>query len=88
MKGADEETLRRSISCGLAAARARKPFWTFKQNLSEDSFFVQGLAGTPEGVVYRFSYDSMSARRITFEPCPNPTAGTDPDQRTEFRCSR
>jgi len=88
LEGADEETLRQSISCGLAAARTRKAFWTFKQNLSEDSNFAEGLAGTPDGVIYRFTYDSPPGRRITVEPCTKPAAGTNSDHRTQFQCLR
>ena len=86
-ESASEEMLRYSVSCGLAAAKSHRPFWTFKQDPSEDSFYGQGLVGTAEGAIYRFRYDSQTygPGRITFELCPKPAAATE-DRRIVFRC--
>ena len=90
---ADEDTLRQSVACGVAAAGERKPFWTFTQGQGIDSWVAQGLLGTVEGIVYRFSYDSAPCggpgcpARISFERCAKPAVATS-RWMTEFRCLR
>jgi hypothetical protein len=90
--GVDEEALRQSVACGVAAAGERKAFWTFKQNQGVDSWVADGLAGTTEGTIYRFSYDSAPcggpgcASRIRFDRCEKPETATDPYKVSHFRC--
>jgi hypothetical protein len=90
---AGEATLRQSVECGVAAASNRKGFWTFTQSPGIDSWVAQGLVGTPEGTVYRFSFDSAPcggpdcAARISFERCAKPVAGVVAGRAPEFRCS-
>src|SRR5688572_9867993 len=51
------QALQQAISCGLAAAEERKPFWTFRRQAGIDSILFDGLVGTSNGVIYQFSYD-------------------------------
>ncbi|MPZ21130.1 MAG: hypothetical protein GEV06_25010 [Luteitalea sp.] len=92
---ADEEALQRSLSCATDAANARRPFWTFKQNQGIDSWIAQGLLGTEEGTVYRFSFDSAPCggpgcpSRFLVEPCESPAVSSGPSHvGAEFNCNR
>ena len=91
---ANEAALQKSVGCGVAAAPNRQAFWTFKQEQGIDSWVAQGLVGTREGLVYRFSYDSYPCGgsgcpgRISFERCDNPEAITAQYERAEFRCRK
>lgn len=49
--------LQQAISCGIAAAKERKPFWAFQKRVGIDSILFDGLVGTSSGVIYQFSYD-------------------------------
>jgi hypothetical protein len=63
---ADESTLQRFVACAVESAQQRIPFWTFEQQLGIDGWVAQGLFGTPDGQIQRFSYDSA--------PCGNDSA--------------
>jgi hypothetical protein len=90
---AGDEILRRVIACGREAARQRRPFWTFVTHDGIDSWLAEGLLGTPEGAIERFSYDSDPCGgggcKSTFEtaPCPRPALGTDPRHGPTFTCA-
>lgn len=56
--------LQRSLACAYDAAKARRSFWTLKQEHGIDSVLYQGLLGTPEGTIHQFWYDSA--------PCGGP----------------
>lgn len=91
---ADEAALQKSVACGAAAASSKRAFWTLKQDQGIDSWVANGILGTTEGIIYRFSYDSAPcggpgcASRITFQRCDQPSAATGSYQRAEFRCER
>jgi hypothetical protein len=91
---ADERALQKSVECGLAAASAKRTFWTFNQDRGIDSTMLTGILGTSEGIIYRFSYDSDPCggsgcpSRISFERCDRPVARTIASGRSEFWCSR
>jgi hypothetical protein len=91
---ANEAALQKSVACGIAAAAKHQPFWTFKQEQGIDSWVALGLVGTPEGLVYRFSYDSAPCGgphcpgRISFERCESPQAVAGQYNRAEFRCTK
>jgi hypothetical protein len=66
------EEMRRFLSCGLDAAKRRKPFWTLKQEQGFDSLVFQGLLGTAEGTIFRFSYDTHhSEARVAPDGSPS-----------------
>lgn len=77
---ADEPALRKSLECGLAAAAAKRAFWTFKQDSGIDSTILTGIVGTSDGTIYRFLYDNAPCGgpgcpgRISFERCDKPSA--------------
>lgn len=87
-----EEALQRSLSCGTEAAKARQPFWTFKQGQGIDSWIAHGLLGTDQGAVYRFSFDSAPCggpgcpSRFLVEPCETPVVTGNPPWGPEFSC--
>jgi hypothetical protein len=91
---ADEVTLQSSVTCGLTAASGKRAFWTFKQDQGIDSWVASGILGTVDGVLYRFHYDSAPcggpgcASRISFQRCDKPSAATNLNQLSEFRCGR
>ena len=80
--GAGSEQLHRSLVCTSDAAKNRKAFWTLKQDQGIDSLVFQGLLGTTEGEVYRFSYDSAPCGgpgcpgRFSIVRCEEPTVIT------------
>ena len=86
--------LEQAVACGRDAARGRKPFWTAKQDQGIDSLLFQGLVGTSEGTVYRFSYDSAPCGgpgcpgRFTVERCAKPAIATDRADNANFICPR
>jgi hypothetical protein len=70
------EQVRPSLACAASAAAAHKPFWITNQHQGIDSIIIDGLAGTSEGVIYRYDFDSA--------PCGNP--GGCPSRLTTQRC--
>ena len=86
------EQLQKSASCARDAATNRKPFWTFKQEQGIDSQVYQGLLGTADGTIFRFSYDSAPCGgpgcggRFSIERCRQPGVVTSSGSRAEFRC--
>lgn len=94
--GVDAATIEKSVACGVAAARAGRPFFTLRQDRNDDSTSAQGLVGTSEGTIYRFFYsDNRTGAAdepehpgsITFMLCPSPAAGTARDV-DAFLCTR
>jgi hypothetical protein len=88
---AGETQLRQSLSCGLTASKARRAFWTFKQEFAHDGWLFQGLVGTQEGAIYLFAYsrdDAHSPGRMTIRLCSNLTVGENADRVFEFQCDR
>ena len=91
---ADEATLQKSVVCGTAAASAKRPFWTFKQDQGIDSWIATGILGTADGTIYRFRYDSAPCggpgceSGISFRRCDQPRAVTGRYQISEFRCAK
>jgi hypothetical protein len=91
---ADEPTLQKAVACGLEAVASKRTFWAFKQHQGIDSWVANGILGTVDGVIYRFTYDSAPcggpgcSSRISFERCDKPIAATGSSQLTEFRCQR
>lgn len=71
------QALQQAISCGLDAAKERKPFWAFQKHAGFDSLVFDGLVGTSNGVIYRFSYDDR--------PCGGPGC---PGRFVISRCDR
>lgn len=53
-----------SLKCGMAAARAKQPFWTFAQLQGIDSWFAEGLVGGSDGLIRHFSYDSSPSGNL------------------------
>jgi hypothetical protein len=81
-----------SLNCGMAAAKAFRPFWTFKQEHGIDSWVAHGLIGSSDGTIQRFWYDSAPCggpgceARLAVTPCKRPSVRTTPDGRAEFVC--
>jgi hypothetical protein len=77
----DVSGLEASLKCGIAAARAKQPFWTFRQERGIDSWIAQGLLGGADGVIQYFSYDSSpdgdassdANARLTVSSCARPS---------------
>jgi hypothetical protein len=90
---AGSRELELSLKCGRAAARAKRPLWTFKEAHGIDSWTGEGLLGGPDGLIQHFSYDSSpsgdpwndSKFRLTISPCPRPSVGSRNGQAT-FAC--
>jgi hypothetical protein len=86
--------LQRAVDCATDSATGRKPFLTFKQDQGIDSLIFQGLIGTIEGAVFRFSYDSAPCGgprcpgRFSVERCDKPTMMTNRRSDSEFGCRR
>jgi hypothetical protein len=80
-----------SLKCGMAAARAKQPFWTFKQEQGIDSWIAQGLLGGPDGLIQHFWYDSAPCGgsgcepRLTISPCARPSVSS-VDGQARFSC--
>jgi hypothetical protein len=91
---AGAKELQQGMPCVSTAAKDRKPFWTIKQEQGIDSLVFQGLLGTAEGAIFRFSYDSAPcggpgcAGKFTIERCDGPTVVTDRSGRAQFECLR
>jgi hypothetical protein len=89
---AGAEALQRALACGRDAASQHKPFWTFTQKQGIDSWVAEGLFGTSDGIVHRFSYDSAPCGgpgcpdRFTAVACENPSVDVDRDRGATFRC--
>jgi len=77
-----------ALECAADAGRRHKSFWTSIQYPGVDSTIIGGLVGTPDGVIYRFSYDSDPGGGITgpsefrTERCDHPAVG----QAVRFAC--
>ncbi len=89
-----QQELRGSTACVSNAAKDSKPAWTIKQEQGIDSAVFQGLLGTGEGAIFRFSYDSAPcggpgcAGRFSIERCESPAIVTNPGGATRFGCVR
>jgi hypothetical protein len=90
---ATAEQLRKSVTCGSAAAKDRKPFLALVQYQGIDSLVFEGLLGTAEGKMHRFSYDSAPCGgpgcpgRFTIERCDKPDV-TERGSHVAFSCAR
>lgn len=84
--------LQRSLGCAYDAAKARKAFWTFKQDQGIDSFVFQGLLGTIDGIVYQFWYGSAPcggpscSGQFSLSRCDNPTVLVNRNGTSGFGC--
>lgn len=83
-----------SVTCATASAKEHKPFWTLKRQQGIDSQVFEGLLGTAEGLIYRFSYDSAPcggpgcSGQFSIQRCQKPAAPGPRDGGTFFRCER
>jgi len=82
-----EDALGRSLECGVDAAARRQPFSTFRQLQGIDSWVANGLIGTADGTIQRFSWDSapcglpgQCTGRLETTPCRNPSIANIPNQ--------
>ena len=73
----------RAVDCGLASSRQRQPFWLAFEDPSHMSFHsihAQGLFAGPDGVPFRFDYESNFTLSNSVRPsfvvgrCPRPFA--------------
>ena len=83
-----ETALRRSLECGLAAARARRPFSAIVQFAEHDARTGRGLLAGPDGSVQLLEYDSAGAT-FRLQPCPVPTVTASRNRSSagfEFTC--
>ena len=88
--------LEQSLKCGMDAARAKRPFWTFNQLQGIDSWIAEGLLGGQDGAVRSFTYDSspsgnpadVSRATLTVSPCARPSVvSTAIDRSARFSCA-
>ena len=90
---APEAALKRSLACGVDAAKKRTAFWTLRQRSGIDSWVAEGLLGTREGVVHRFFYDSAPCGnpqcegRFEILTCDSPTVTPDASREFGFGCT-
>jgi hypothetical protein len=86
--------LEQAVTCARDASQGRKAFSVAKQEQGIDSLVFQGLIGTAEGAIYRFSYDSAPCGnpgcpgRFNVERCDRPAVVTDRGNRATFTCPR
>jgi hypothetical protein len=79
------EDLQRAISCGGTAAKERKAFVVVSKQQGIDSQVFEGLLGTADGIIYRFSFQTSPcggpacASRFTISRCNVPTVATQRD---------
>ena len=83
-----------ALACAIEAAGQRKPFWISNQQPGIDSIVVDGLVGTSDGAIYRFTFDSNPcggglgcASRFTTVRCDRPSVVAK-DQMLRFVCSQ
>jgi hypothetical protein len=83
-----------SVECAREARAARQSFWTAKQDQGIDSLIFQGLVGTPEGTIHKFSYDSAPCGgpgcpgRFSVERCDQPVVTNERGDRANYMCQR
>src|SRR5262249_42608046 len=85
--------LERAVNCARENADARQSFWTAKQDQGIDSLLFQGLIGTRDGTIYRFSFDGAPCGnpcrgRFSIERCVRPIVNVDRANRASFRCQQ
>lgn len=91
---ASVEELQRSVTCGIEAAKGQKAFWAFTQLQGIDSLVFNGLLGTADGIIFRFSYDSAPCGnpscpgKFNIERCERPAIVTNRGSGADFRCQR
>lgn len=90
---APETALRRSLACGVEAAAARTPFFTFRERQGIFTWLAEGLLGGRDGAVQRFEYDSAplggGEARFSVTSCDRPSVALDDFRRDyAFRCDR
>jgi hypothetical protein len=85
---ASETALQRSLECGLASVRARRPFSIIVQFAERDPQTGRGLLAGSDGLVHILEYDTGRAT-FSLQPCPQPavTASRNrPRAGFEFTC--
>jgi len=85
---AAEKDLQRSLECGLASVRARRPFSVIIQLAERDPRTGRGLMAGSDGLVYALEYDTAGAT-FTLQPCPRPAVTAirkRPSAGFEFTC--
>jgi hypothetical protein len=85
---ASESALQRSLECGLASVRARRPFSVIVQFAERDPRTGSGLLAGSDGFVHALEYDTAAAT-FSLQPCPLPavTASRNrPSAGFEFTC--
>jgi hypothetical protein len=83
-----ETALQRSLECGLASVRARRPFSVIVQFAERDPKTGRGLLAGSDGFVHVLEYDTSGAI-FSLQPCPVPavTASRNrPSAGFEFTC--
>jgi hypothetical protein len=83
-----EADLQRSLECGLASIRARRPFSVIIQLAERDPRTGRGLLAGSDGLVYALEYDTAGAT-FTLQPCPRPAVTAirkRPSAGFEFTC--
>lgn len=83
-----ETALQRSLECGLASVRARRPFSVIVQFTERDPRTGRGLLAGSDGFVHVLEYDTAGAT-FSLQPCPLPavTASRNrPSAGFEFTC--
>jgi len=88
---APETALRRSLACGVKAAAARTPFFTFRERQEYLTLLAEGLIGGRDGAIQQFQYDSApidgGEARFSVASCDGPSVTLDDVRRDyKFRC--
>lgn len=88
-----KEALQASLGCTAASAKKRHASWTYRHYQGVDSWLAEGLLATPEGEIYRFSFDSAPCGgpqcrgRFTIELCDRPVVVVTRSQIAGLACS-
>jgi hypothetical protein len=89
---ADASQLQKAVGCGIDSAQAHKPFLAFARRQGIDSTFFEGLLGTADGYIFRFSYDSAPcggpgcAGSFSIQGCAIPIVNTGRSGYTSLGC--
>ena len=85
---ASETALQRSLECGLASVRARRPFSVIVQFAERDPRTGRGLLAGSDGFVHAVEYDNAGAT-FSLQPCPLPAVTASRNRSSagfEFMC--
>jgi TonB family protein len=86
------EDLQPALDCADAASSVKRAFWLFTQHPGR-SFAAAGLLGTPDGRVWRFTYDTSSCTsndcfgQLLVVRCAGPRLHSAPNGTAEWACS-